>query len=119
MHVSTAYANCDRQHICEEVYNPQVKPEKLIEVVEWIEDDIVDFITPKVIKLKPNTYTFTKALAESLIVQECKDLPCTIVRPSMVGASWREPFPGWIENFNGPSALFPATGTGLLRTMMG
>ena len=119
MHVSTAYANCDRQHISEEVYNPPVKPEKLIEAVEWIEDDIVNFITPKVIKLKPNTYTFTKALAESLIVQECKDLPCTIVRPSIVGASWREPFPGWIDNFNGPSALFPATGTGLLRTMLG
>ena len=119
MHVSTAYANCDRQHINEEVQNVPLNPEKLIEAVEWMEDDLLDFITPKVIKLKPNTYTFTKELAESLIVQECKDLPCTIVRPSIISSSWREPFPGWIENFSGPSALFPATGTGLLRTMLG
>ena len=119
VHVSTAYANCDRLHISEEVYNPPVKPEKLIEAVEWIEEDLLGDITPKVIKLKPNTYTYTKAVAESLVIQEMKDLPCAIVRPSIVGASWREPFPGWIDNFNGPSALFPATGTGLLKTMLG
>ena len=71
------------------------------------------------IQLRPNTYTYTKAIAETLVVQECKDLPCTIVRPSIVGASWREPFPGWIDNFNGPTALFAAIGKGILRTMMG
>ena len=67
----------------------------------------------------PNTYAYTKAIAESLIIQECKDIPTCIVRPSIVGASWREPFPGWIDNFNGPTALFAAIGKGILRTMMG
>ncbi len=76
-------------------------------------------LTPKVIKKRPNTYTYTKAIAESLIIQECKEIPCTIVRPSIVGASWREPFPGWIDNFNGPTALFAAIGKGILRTMRG
>lgn len=119
VHVSTAYANCDRQHISEVVYNPPVQPDKIIEAVDWIEEDLVKLLTPKVIKLRPNTYTYTKAIAESLIMQECKDLPTTIVRPSIVGASWREPFPGWIDNFNGPTALFAAIGKGILRTMMG
>ena len=32
---------------------------------------------------RPNTYTFTKALAESLIASEKGDLPVTIVRPSI------------------------------------
>ena len=55
------------------------------------------------------------------MVQECKEfnLPCAIIRPSIVGASWREPFPGWIDNFNGPTALFAAMGKGILRTMIG
>ena len=119
VHVSTAYANCDRQHISEVVYNPPVQPDRIIEAVDWIEEDLVKLLTPKVIKLRPNTYTYTKAIAESLIMQECKDLPTTIVRPSIVGASWREPFPGWIDNFNGPTALFAAIGKGILRTMMG
>ncbi|RNA15898.1 fatty acyl- reductase 1-like [Brachionus plicatilis] len=120
VHVSTAYANCDRQHISEVVYNPPVQPEKIIEAVDWIEEDLVKLLTPKVIKHRPNTYTYTKAIAETLVIQECKDkMPCTIVRPSIVGASWREPFPGWIDNFNGPTALFAAIGKGILRTMIG
>ena len=54
IHISTAYANCDYDHISEEIYNPPVKYEKLIEACEWIEDDCLDLITPKVIKQKPN-----------------------------------------------------------------
>jgi fatty acyl-CoA reductase len=119
IHVSTAYANCDRRHISEEVYNSPIKPEKLLEAIEWIDEDIINYLTPKVIGKRPNTYTFTKAIAESLVVQECKNIPCAIVRPSIVGASWKEPIPGWIDNFNGPTALFPATGSGLLKSMLG
>ena len=120
IHVSTAYANCDRFHISEIVYNPPVQPDRIIEAVDWIEEDLVKLLTPKVIQERPNTYTYTKAIAESLIIQECKDqIPCAIVRPSIVGASWREPFPGWIDNFNGPTAMFAAIGKGILRTMMG
>jgi fatty acyl-CoA reductase len=87
------------------VYNPPVRPEKIIEAMEWMDDGLVDLLTPKIIKSRPNTYTFTKAIAESLVLKECKNIPCAIVRPSIVGASWREPFPGWIDNFNGPTAL--------------
>lgn len=119
VHISTAYANCDRHRINEEVYNPPVKAEKLIEACEWIQEDVFNIITPKVIQKKPNTYTYTKQIAESVIIQECKDMPVSIIRPSIIGATWREPFPGWVENFNGPTALFPATGTGVLRSMLG
>lgn len=118
LHVSTAYANCDRQFIAEEVYPSPVQPEKLIDTVKWMDNDVTELLTPKVLRKRPNTYTYTKAVAETLVVNECKDLPCTIIRPSIVGASWREPFPGWVDNFNGPAALFPATGSGLLRTML-
>ena len=121
IHVSTAYANCDRKLISEVVYNSPLQPEKLIETVELIEEDNLKLLTPKLIQSRPNTYTYTKAITETLVVQECKEsnLPCAIIRPSIVGASWREPFPGWIDNFNGPSTLFSAIGTGIFRTMLG
>jgi fatty acyl-CoA reductase len=118
VHVSTAYANCERQHIAEVVYNPPVQPEKILEACDWMEDDLVNLITPKLIKTRPNTYTFTKAIAESLVLQHQNDFPITIVRPSIVGATWLEPFPGWIENLNGPTALFVMSGKGLLKTML-
>lgn len=32
---------------------------------------------------RPNTYTFTKALAEDMLIKECGNLPVAIVRPSI------------------------------------
>lgn len=122
VHVSTAYANCDRTTINEEIYKAPIEPKKLIEMLDLIDDNLANYISPIIIKPKPNTYTYTKHIAEALVSQECTKESCnfrtTIVRPSIITASWREPFPGWIDNFNGPSALFPATGTGILRSMV-
>lgn len=58
-----------------------------------MDEKLVTLITPKLIGERPNTYTFTKALAEYLVQQECGNLNVAIVRPSIVGASWKEPFP--------------------------
>ncbi|XP_061577174.1 fatty acyl-CoA reductase 1 isoform X1 [Cololabis saira] len=117
IHISTAYAHCDRELIEEVVYPPPVDYRKLIDALDWMDDDLVSALTPKLIGERPNTYTFTKALAEYLLQQEAGDLNIAIVRPSIVGASWKEPFPGWIDNFNGPSGIFIAAGKGILRTM--
>ncbi|XP_071415108.1 fatty acyl-CoA reductase 1 isoform X2 [Pithys albifrons albifrons] len=117
MHVSTAYAYCNRKLIEEVVYPPPVDPRKLIDSLEWMDDDLVNDITPKLLGDRPNTYIYTKALAESIVQQEASKLNIAIVRPSIVGASWKEPFPGWIDNFNGPSGIFIAAGKGILRTM--
>nr|XP_057942338.1 fatty acyl-CoA reductase 1 isoform X1 [Doryrhamphus excisus]XP_057942340.1 fatty acyl-CoA reductase 1 isoform X1 [Doryrhamphus excisus]XP_057942341.1 fatty acyl-CoA reductase 1 isoform X1 [Doryrhamphus excisus]XP_057942342.1 fatty acyl-CoA reductase 1 isoform X1 [Doryrhamphus excisus]XP_057942344.1 fatty acyl-CoA reductase 1 isoform X1 [Doryrhamphus excisus]XP_057942345.1 fatty acyl-CoA reductase 1 isoform X1 [Doryrhamphus excisus]XP_057942346.1 fatty acyl-CoA reductase 1 isoform X1 [Doryr len=117
IHVSTAYANCDRELIEETVYPPPVDYVKLIDALDWMDDELVSTLTPKLIGRRPNTYTYTKALAEYLVQQEAGELNVAIVRPSIVGASWKEPFPGWIDNFNGPSGIFIAAGKGILRTM--
>nr|KAG5688295.1 hypothetical protein BaRGS_017680 [Batillaria attramentaria] len=119
VHVSTAYANCDYSHIEETVYTPPVEPQKIIDVLEWMDDEMVDVLTKKLLKDKPNTYTYTKQLAEWVLLTEGAGLPVAIVRPSIVGATWKEPFPGWIDNYNGPSGLYIATGKGILRSMKG
>ena len=53
----------------------------------------------------PNTYTFTKALAEELLLSKGQRLPLAIIRPSIVVASWEYPIKGWVDNFNGPTGL--------------
>lgn len=117
VHTSTAYSNCNRRYIEETVYAPPVEPLKLLDTVQWLEEGILEAITPRLIGDQPNTYTYTKALAEAVVQQESSNVNVVIVRPSIVGASWKEPFPGWIDNFNGPSGLFIAAGKGILRTM--
>ncbi|KAM7178659.1 fatty acyl-CoA reductase 2 isoform 2-T3 [Macrochelys suwanniensis] len=117
IHVSTAYANCNRRNIDEVIYPPPVEIKKLCDLVEWLDESIIQEITPKLIGDWPNTYTYTKALAEYLVQQEKDHLNVAIIRPSIVGASWHEPFPGWIDNFNGPSGMIIAAGKGILQTV--
>lgn len=40
-------------------------------------------ITPSLIGKRPNTYTFTKALAEHMLQKEAGNLPVAVVRPSI------------------------------------
>lgn len=71
-------------------------------------DDQLETITPTMLEGRPNTYTYTKALAEYVVVNEAKGLPLAIVRPSIVAGSYREPYPGWVDCLHGPTGLFVA-----------
>ncbi|RZC42844.1 NAD binding 4, Sterile, Epimerase, 3Beta HSD, and/or RmlD sub bind domain containing protein, partial [Asbolus verrucosus] len=64
----------------------------------------------------PNTYTYSKALAEKLVVEQMDDLPVIIVRPSIVCPTWQQPICGWINNLQNPMGLFVAAGKGILRS---
>ncbi|XP_023236666.1 putative fatty acyl-CoA reductase CG5065 [Centruroides sculpturatus] len=108
IHVSTAYCHCDRKEIEETIYPASINLQKIIDIVDWMDEDTINAITPKLISGRPNTYTYTKALAENLLEEECGQLPVAIVRPSIVSSSWKEPFPGWVDNFNGPTGIIAA-----------
>jgi long-chain acyl-CoA synthetase len=58
----------------------------------------------------PNTYTYTKSLAESLLARRT-GLRLAIVRPSIVESAVEFPFPGWNESFNGSAPLAYVMGT--------
>jgi nucleoside-diphosphate-sugar epimerase len=66
----------------------------------------------------PNTYTLTKCLAEHLLVERRGAVPLSIVRPSVVSASWREPFPGWIDSGAAFAGFVALTGSGHLRAVV-
>lgn len=59
----------------------------------------------------PNTYTFTKSLAESVIARRGKGLAIAIVRPSIVETSVLQPFCGWNEGVNTSAPLSYLLGT--------
>ncbi|KAG8514038.1 Fatty acyl-CoA reductase 2 [Galemys pyrenaicus] len=102
VHISTAFSNCNLKHIDEVIYPCQVEPKKIIDSMQWLDDAIVDEITPKLIGDRPNTYTYTKALGEVVVQQESENLNIAIIRPSIVGATWQEPFP--VSPAPGPQA---------------
>lgn len=121
IHVSTAYANCNLEEVDEIVYAPPIQPQKLLDAMSWMDEAMMDAITPSLITSHPNTYTFTKQLAEHVVNEYARErgIPVAIVRPSIITGSYQEPHPGWVDNFNGPTGLIAAMGKGLLRSMLG
>ena len=114
LHVSTAYSHCYTKSTIEEKFYPMPKnewssysPDELIKHYEEEKQRGID-ITRDIIGVFPNTYTFTKAMAENVITDHASDLPVAIMRPSIVVASIKEPIPGWVDNLNGPTGIYSA-----------
>ncbi|PIA58964.1 hypothetical protein AQUCO_00400075v1 [Aquilegia coerulea] len=67
----------------------------------------------------PNTYVFTKAMAEMMMGHCRGNLPLVIIRPTVVTSTYREPFPGWIEGTRHIDSLAVAYGTGKVTCFVG
>lgn len=119
VHVSTTYCNPARRIVEEKVYPPNADWRTAIKVAETLDHDTINSLTQKFTNAEPNTYTFTKGLAEQIMHEYRDRFPIVIYRPSIVISSLDEPMPGWIDNFNGPTGLLLACGIGLLRTTCG
>lgn len=59
-----------------------------------------------------DTYTFTKWLGEQLLLKRLRDYPLTILRPSIIESTLREPTPGWIEGVKVADAVLMAYARG-------
>jgi alcohol-forming fatty acyl-CoA reductase len=78
----------------------------------WTRDELIEAGMRRARELGwPNTYTFTKSLAESLIAMLGADLPVAVVRPSIVETSTHDPFEGWNEGVNTSAPISYLLGT--------
>ncbi|XP_058763053.1 fatty acyl-CoA reductase 1-like isoform X1 [Vicia villosa] len=68
---------------------------------------------------RPNTYVFTKAMGEMLLVHHKDNVPLTIIRPTMVTSTIKDPFPGWIEGQRTVDSMICAYGKGKLPCFLG
>ncbi|KAK9505236.1 hypothetical protein O3M35_009331 [Rhynocoris fuscipes] len=118
VHVSTAYCNCDREVINETVYPSPIDAHKIMTAVQVLDEEMLDMVTPQILSSRPNTYTFTKSLAEQIVYEQTGKLPIAIFRPSIVTAALKEPMAGWIDNLNGPTGMLAAACKGVMRTML-
>lgn len=119
LHVSTTYCNCNRVYVEEKVYESPISWQDAITIAENVDPKLSEICTKKLLGLFPNTYTFTKLLAEQIISEKSNrsnhnnNMPMVIFRPSIVISSVTEPVVGWIDNVNGPIGLLVATGKGI------
>ncbi|KAL4711300.1 hypothetical protein ACJJTC_019141 [Scirpophaga incertulas] len=117
LHISTAYSNCTSSTIEEKFYESPISGDKLIDLVEAIDEKTVNNITPGLLGDYPNTYAFTKSVAENIVAEYSKGLPVAVFRPAIVIATTKEPVAGWIDNVYGPTGVVVGAAVGLLHTL--
>lgn len=83
IHLSTAFCYCDQEVLLEKVYECQHDPNELMRLAEWMDVKTLDKITPELLHPHPNTYTYSKRLAEILVQNEYPNMPVAITRPSI------------------------------------
>ncbi|PSN33943.1 hypothetical protein C0J52_19347 [Blattella germanica] len=115
IYVSTAYSQCPIPEIEEKVYHPPHDPKRLSECVNWLSETDFQAIEPTILGKWPNTYSYSKALAEHIIHENRDILPVAIFRPSIVISTWKDPIPGWIDNMNGPTMGIMGCSMGMIR----
>ncbi|GBP65548.1 RNA-directed DNA polymerase from mobile element jockey [Eumeta japonica] len=85
VHVSTAYSHAPRSECKEEFYPSPIASDLMIEMAETVDEDILERITPGLIGDWPNTYTFSKALAEDQLKRLAVEykIPAGVMRPAI------------------------------------
>ncbi|XP_046742043.1 fatty acyl-CoA reductase wat-like [Diprion similis] len=117
VHVSTAYSNCVQEVVEEKFYPTPIDGDKLLKLLDILDDASLEHLVPVLLGKWPNTYAYTKVIAEHSVRRSCHTLPVCMVRPSIVIATAKEPVPGWINNVYGATGIVLAVAVGLLHTL--
>ncbi|KAM0733679.1 Fatty acyl-CoA reductase wat [Formica fusca] len=117
IYISTAISHCIYDFIEEKFYPSPIETNKILTLLDILNDEQLEKLTPTLLDKWPNTYTFTKAIAEDAVRQYSTGIPTCIVRPSGIISTAKEPMPGWINNVYGAAGVVMDADMGLLRTL--
>lgn len=120
-HVSTCYVNCEKfGYIKEQIYDIPEDSEAIVSGLMKMSKDEQEKKLKEILGPWPNTYTFTKSMAErSLKKKRPQNLPVVVLRPSIIMAAIREPMIGWTDTLSAAGGLSLAGGVGVLEYIYG
>ncbi|XP_064545203.1 putative fatty acyl-CoA reductase CG5065 [Drosophila montana] len=121
LYVSTAYCNPGRKYVDECIYPtlPPVDWQQFLSCTRKIPEEYLNRLADYIKGPHVNTYTFTKSIAEQIVNSYRHLIPIVIVRPSIVTAAYREPYPGWIDNIQAISGIMMEIGKGGISSILG
>lgn len=73
----------------------------------------------KIIGTFPNTYTFTKNLAEKNLIKKMGNQKCLIFRPAIIASADKQPFYGWTDSMSAAGGLTIMGGIGAIQYVNG
>lgn len=140
--MSTAYSNCPADLIEEKIYENSytISWKSVIKLLDILNDQQLEAVTPALLKEWPNTYCFSKAMTEKMLQDTQEHVPVGIIRPGIgkykiffqdilqvlqiskqlffiVISTAYEPIRGWAANFQSPTAGLAAIYAGFLKVI--
>jgi len=101
-----------KEHAAKDLHGAALENQIRKNRTRWLRQEMTEVGKRRAVELGwPNTYTLTKALAESLLATRGAGLPIAIVRPAIVESSTGQPFRGWNEGINTSASLSYLLGT--------
>lgn len=64
---------------------------------------------------RPNSYVYTKAMAEHVVDKYRGNMKAVILRPAIVSPAIRDPVPGYVDSFNGPAGFSTVSTLGIAK----
>ncbi|XP_063912618.1 fatty acyl-CoA reductase wat-like [Zophobas morio] len=117
VYVSTAYSNCLNNHIRDEIYQPPIKAQAFLDLVDSCNEDDLENTLLAYLNKWPNNYVVSKCLSEDLIKSLAIGIPTAIIRPAIVTNTIKEPIPGYIDNYHGFIGLVVGGYMGVIQTL--
>ena len=101
-----------KEHAAKDLHGAALENQIRKNRTRWLRQEMTEVGKHRAVELGwPNTYTLTKAIAESLLATRGAGLPIAIVRPAIVESSTAQPFRGWNEGINTSASLSYLLGT--------
>lgn len=66
-----------------QVHDPPAPPHEVIRAATWLSEKQLNLLAPSIMGKHPNSYTYSKRLAEALVREHYPELPVAVVRPSI------------------------------------
>lgn len=122
LHVSSAFVVCREggaHDVEERIYPLGFDVDDVVHELSTMKSSKMSRHSPKLLQRFANTHAFTKALGEIMLITHKENVPLAIVRPSHLGATYREPFAGWVDSLSVAGSLFTYTGLGIVNFVPG
>lgn len=101
-----------KEHAAKDLHGAALENQIRKNRTRWLRQEVTEVGKRRAVELGwPNTYTLTKAIAESLLATRGAGFPIAIVRPAIVESSTAQPFRGWNEGINTSASLSYLLGT--------
>lgn len=86
-YVSTAYSHCPLDVVEEKFYDPPMDPDFWLNMLDRCktaaDKEFIEVFEQHIMRPWPNSYTYSKALSESLVKRYSEHFPAVVIRPSI------------------------------------